>query len=118
MVIAVDFDGTLCKDEYPCIGEPNTELFNSLIKFQSRGNYIILWTCRRGNMLREAVDFCRRNGLEFDGINDRPAEAPDIYSAPTDRVNYAKVFADIYIDDRAVTPHQFCISLKNFLKRT
>ena len=31
MIIAVDFDGTLCENDYPRIGRPNTKLINHLI---------------------------------------------------------------------------------------
>ena len=117
MVIAVDFDGTLCGNEYPEIGPPNLELIKALIEAQKiRGHYIILWTCRRDEMLRKALDFCSEYGLEFDGVNNRPAAAPDIYATPAGTSKYRKVFADIYIDDRALSPSQFCISLKEFSK--
>lgn len=117
MVIAVDFDGTLCTDKYPETGEPNLQLIEALKTAQHlRGDYIILWTCRRGKMLQEAVDFCSGYGLKFDGINDRPRASPDGYAFLYSSNNYQKVFADIYIDDRALSPSQFCISLKEFSK--
>ena len=42
-VIAVDFDGTICENRFPEIGEPNTELIGQLIEeqeaaLQSAGN--------------------------------------------------------------------------------
>ena len=40
-VYAVDFDGTLNTAEYPKLGEPNTELFQFLIKRQQSGDKII-----------------------------------------------------------------------------
>ena len=43
-IYAVDFDGTLNTAEYPKLGEPNTELFQFLIKRQQSGDKIILWT--------------------------------------------------------------------------
>jgi hypothetical protein len=33
-IIAVDFDGTLCENKWPEIGEPNTELIGYLIMMQ------------------------------------------------------------------------------------
>ena len=30
-IIAVDFDGTLCENKWPEIGEPNTELISYLL---------------------------------------------------------------------------------------
>lgn len=94
-IYAVDFDGTLNTAEYPELGEPNTELFQFLIKRQQSGDKIILWTCREGDPLKEAVIYCRANGLEFDAVND---------NIPTNKSKYKnncrKVYADYYIDDR------------------
>ena len=43
-IIAVDFDGTLCENKWPEIGEPNTELIGYLIMMQKTvGAKIILW---------------------------------------------------------------------------
>ena len=52
-IYAVDFDGTLNTAEYPKLGEPNTELFQFLIKRQQSGDKIILWTCREGDLYRK-----------------------------------------------------------------
>ena len=94
-VYAVDFDGTLNTAEYPKLGEPNTELFQFLIKRQQSGDKIILWTCREGDLLQEAVIYCRANGLEFDAVNDNIPENKNKY-----KNNCRKVYADYYIDDR------------------
>lgn len=58
-IIAVDFDGTLCENKWPEIGEPNTNLIGYLIEMRkSFGAKIILWTCRVGEMLDKAVNWC------------------------------------------------------------
>ena len=36
-IIAVDFDGTLCKNNWPEIGEPNEELISYLINRKTEG---------------------------------------------------------------------------------
>ena len=94
-IYAVDFDGTLNTAEYPELGEPNTELFQFLIQRQQSGDKIILWTCREGDLLKEAVIYCRASGLEFDAINDNIHENKEKY-----KNNCRKVYADYYIDDR------------------
>ena len=101
-VIAVDFDGTLCTDRYPKIGEPNLPVINALIDLQKGGAKLILWACREGELLDEAVIFCNNNGLYFDAVN---ANLPD----RIDRYNNdcRKIFADMYIDDRSTTPGTF-----------
>ena len=95
-IVAVDFDGTLSLDsQYPNIGRFNTHLYEALMKLRSIGWSIVLWTCREGKELKEAVEWCKMNGLEFDAINENPPEVP---------FKSRKVVADMYIDDRAYMP--------------
>lgn len=101
MIIAVDFDGVLCEKKYPAIGAPNRKLIAHLINLRLGGMKIILWTCRSGDMLDEAVKWCRHQGLEFDGINENLQENIDTYGGDT-----RKVFAHVYIDDQNV-PAEF-----------
>ena len=95
MVIAVDFDGTLVTHEYPRIGKPIPFAIQTLIKLQQEDHHqIILWTVREGDLLQEALDYCKSKGLEFYAVNSNyPEEKPE------EREN-RKVVADIYIDDR------------------
>ena len=95
-IVAVDFDGTLSLDsQYPDIGRFNTSLYEALMKLRSIGWSIVLWTCREGKELKEAVEWCKMNGLEFDAINENPSHVP---------FKSRKVVADMYIDDRAYMP--------------
>lgn len=98
-IIAVDFDGTLCKNKWPEIGEPNQKLFDYLIREKKLGTKIILWTCRHGEHLTDAVIWCAQRGLEFDAINDNLPDRVEVFGD-----NTRKVFAHMYIDDRAVEP--------------
>lgn len=41
-IIAVDFDGTLCENKYPEIGEPNMELIDFLMNCQLNGDTIYI----------------------------------------------------------------------------
>lgn len=59
-VYAVDFDGTLCESVWPGIGAPNMALINHIIKRRNQGNKIILWTCREGKRLKEAVEWRKK----------------------------------------------------------
>ena len=97
MIIAVDFDGTLSKAPYPSVGEPNKLLFKYLIDRQSDGDEIILWTCRVGKPLDAAVDFCKEQGLTVDAVNEN---LPWVLKA-WDNKDTRKVYADLYIDDKA-----------------
>lgn len=107
-IIAVDFDGTLCEDRYPEIGEVNVALINWLKIQQRYGFRVILWTCRCGEYLDNAVAVCRENGLIFDAVNDN---IPGVVAAMGNS-NSRKVFADIYIDDKGACGHLPGIDLK------
>lgn len=97
MTIAVDFDGVLCKDEWPKIGDENQTIITRLIRMRERGDKVILWTCRTGDKLGEAVEWCRKRGLVFDAVNANLPEHIAEYGN-----DCRKVFADFYWDDKAV----------------
>lgn len=94
-IIAVDFDGTLCENKWPEIGEPNEKLIWYLREQQAAGAKIILWTCRVGDRLEEAVRFCYEQGLIFDAVNENLLEVLEWMGGDT-----RKIFADEYINDR------------------
>ncbi len=94
MIIAVDFDGTVVEDAYPKIGKEQLFAFDTLKALHKDRHKLILWTCRRGRSLEEAVAFCKDNGMEFYAVNSNyPGEVLDPEDSP-------KIVADIYIDDR------------------
>lgn len=97
MVIAVDFDGCLCSDKYPDIGEPNWSAVEELKKRKKNGDKIILWTCRCDNDLMAAIAACRSWGLYFDAVNKNLPERIAEY-----KIDSRKVSADEYWDDRAI----------------
>lgn len=92
--IAVDFDGCLCTNKYPDIGEPNTELIQALREVDAN---LILWTCRDRCELAHAVEFCTRHGLKFAAINENIQELKRQWGT-----NPRKIGADLYIDDKAL----------------
>ena len=98
-IIAVDFDGTLCENAWPEIGEPKLEVIQVLIHAQEAGARLILWTNRVGTRLREAVDWSEAHGLTFDAVNENLPETLAKYTT-----NPRKVCADIYLDDKATQP--------------
>jgi hypothetical protein len=111
LIIALDFDGTLCCDNlFPVIGTPRTWLIDKAIEWRKRGHKVILWTCREnilptdyspywdvGDYLTEAVEWCKARGLEFDAINMNLSELND----PHAKVS-RKIFAHYYIDDKSI----------------
>ena len=98
-IIAVDFDGTLCTDCFPDIGQPNTALIVLLQGLKQQGRQIILWTCRCGKQLEEAVEWCRKRELEFDAVNENLPEIIEKYGS-----DGRKIYADVYIDDKSCFP--------------
>lgn len=93
--LAIDFDGTIVEDAYPSIGKPKIFAFETLIKLQSEGYRLILWTYRHGKSLEEAVEFCRKNGVEFYAVNS--SFEGEIFD---DETQSRKIDADLFIDDR------------------
>lgn len=93
MIIAVDFDGTIQLPDK----SPNMAIVRVLKNHRRAGNKIILWTCREGERLKEAVKYCTGLGLKFDAINYNLPEAIKMMGHDS-----RKIYADIYIDDKAV----------------
>ena len=107
MIIAVDFDGTLCADRWPDIGPENWSAINELKRRRAAGDKLILWTCRSGKFLLEAVRWCQDRGLTFDAINANLPENVEKYGG-----DCRKVFAHEYWDDHArmILPHDPILS--------
>jgi hydroxymethylpyrimidine pyrophosphatase-like HAD family hydrolase len=96
LTIAIDFDGTIVENRYPKIGKPIIFAIETLIKLQEDGHQLILWTYRTGRELEEAIDFCKRQGINFYAVNKSYPE--EIYDNSLSR----KIQADYFIDDRNI----------------
>lgn len=96
MNIAIDFDGTIVEHKYPEIGKEIPFAIETLKKLQNDGHKLILWSCRTGSLLQEAIDYCKERGLEFYAANlDFPEEDVE------NNVNYSrKLKVEMFIDDR------------------
>lgn len=99
MVFAVDFDGTLCQNAFPEIGKPKWIVIEMCKTLKDKGHKLILWTCREGENLEKAVEWCETYGLSFDAVNDALPEQKQMWKNET-----RKIWADCYIDDKAVHP--------------
>ncbi|MCI6672258.1 MAG: hypothetical protein SOZ07_07950 [Prevotella sp.] len=96
MVIAVDFDGTIVEHRYPKIGEERTFATATLKELIKDGHQLILWTVREDELLEEAVEWCRKRGVEFWAVNkDYPEEKQE-----NNNHFSRKLKADLFIDDR------------------
>ena len=97
MIIAVDFDGTVVEHRYPEIGKTNLFAFETLKALQEKNHRLIMWTYRAGKELDEAVEFCKKNGIEFYAINKNYPEEEYVEGEISRKIN-----ADIYIDDKNI----------------
>lgn len=97
--IAVDFDGTCVTHEFPNIGS-DIGAVHVLKALVNNGHKIILNTMRSDkdaggtNVLQDAVNWFKNNGVELFGINNNPTQSKWT-SSP-------KPFAHMYIDDAAL----------------
>ena len=118
MKIGVDFDNTICLDEWPEIGRILPGALETLKELQEKGHDLILYTQRTddyitycpelieyqrkhgGNtvkhtvdLLTPVIDFLKREGLEFYAINQNP-------EWEMEKQDYGrKVYLDLLIDD-------------------
>lgn len=107
LTFAIDFDGTIVEDKFPYIGNPMPGAIEALNKLQSAGVKLILWTCRYGERLKDAIAYCSRNGIIFSDVNVNQNCGFDAKSP--------KIFADAYLDDRSF-PSFTSIGWDNFIK--
>ena len=104
-VIAIDFDGTLFENEWPEIGMPIAPNINRAKNEKANGAVLILWTCREGEKLAEALAACRAAGLEFDYVNENTDELKAAFGTDP-----RKIAATEYWDDRAVCANKICLN--------
>jgi len=99
LTIAVDFDGTISTEREmgaPLVLQPHCK--EVLEYMYETGVKLILWTCRSGQSLSEAIDFLKEQKMIhfFKAVNDQLPEINELYYPDVAR----KVGADYYIDDR------------------
>ena len=117
MTIGVDFDNTICVDEWPEIGALIPGAIETLKELREKGHTLILYTQRNDdyyaycpelvvygkkhgksfkntvNLLSPVIDFLKEQGLEFDAINENP-------QWEIEKQDYGrKVYFDVLIDD-------------------
>lgn len=94
MIYAIDFDGVLCENAYPDIGEPNHLALAAVKRLRELGHTVILWTCRHDDELDAALEWLRKLGVEFDYVNENVPWLIEEYG------DCRKIAADRYIDDK------------------
>ncbi|MBP3732367.1 MAG: hypothetical protein J6I84_03895 [Bacilli bacterium] len=114
----IDFDNTICVDEWPYIGPEIDGAISTLKGIRERGDRLILITQRTTeypiycpelreylketgragkpgtvDLLTPVIEFCKERGLEFDAIGENPWW--ELETQDPGR----KIYADYYIDD-------------------
>lgn len=107
--ILVDFDDTL-KTFNVTAQEYCDEILETLKECQKYGAEVMLYTCRDGKKLHDALDYCEQRDLFFDKINPCYPFQPDMSAKP---------FCNILLDDKAGLEQAFeilKIALQNYKK--
>lgn len=94
MIIAVDFDGTIVEHAYPKIGKPIPFAIETLKMLQRDQHLLIMWTVREGELLDDAIKYCKDRGVEFYAVNSNMPDQVD------DEFATRKLNAELFIDDR------------------
>jgi len=95
MILAIDFDGTICRGKYPSIEGLQPYAKETINKLFDNGHYLIINTCRSGNQLLEAINWMLQQGIKFHRVNDNHPEQTALYNN-----NSRKIYAHLYIDDK------------------
>lgn len=93
VIIAVDFDGTCVKHEYPNIGG-EIGAPHVLKRIVKEGGKLILWTMRSGDVLKQAEQWFKDNDIPLYGSQRNPTQ--DTWT------DSPKAYAQLYIDDAAI----------------
>lgn len=93
MDIAIDFDGTVVKHEYPNVGK-DVGAIPVLKRLVKKGHNLILFTMRSGSQLEDAKQWFLTNNIPLYGIQYNPTQIKWTSSN--------KCYAQLYIDDAAL----------------
>lgn len=100
-IIAIDFDGTIVKHNFPFIGDLIPEAKEVINALYNKGHTILIWTVR--SITNDAVGkmkkFLDNNGVKYHNINEN---AEEILNDPAWENFSPKIYADLYIDDRGL----------------
>lgn len=92
IIVAVDFDDTICpwklNDQAKC-----DKVIHLLKDVKLVGAYVVVFTACSNDRYQQIIDYCTSKELPIDTINRNPIDLP--YG------NQNKLYANIFIDDRA-----------------
>lgn len=87
LIVAFDFDDTIF--DWTDSGHTYNKVIDLLKECKELGFHLILFTCREGQILKEAVEFCNYLGIKPDSVNENTMR------------NSRKPLYNILLDDRA-----------------
>lgn len=97
IIIAVDFDGTICEASYPEVGEERKDAVYYINKLYNEGYGIIINTCRSLRAATLAMDFLEKKGCNYHYFNCNFPHLIELYGG-----DCRKISADVYIDDKCL----------------
>lgn len=113
--LAMDYDGTLFEGTWPKLGDPRKDVIKQVKAFKKCGSEIILWTCREGKSLQEAISRCSEQRLSFDSINanspEQLAYQQKKLKETGDVFGLRKIYADLYVDDKSPGSIEYFLKL-------
>lgn len=92
-VFAIDFDGTICESAFPKIGAPKEKMIAFIRRIKAAGGTVVIWTCREGETLANAIKWLKEHKVPYDHVNSNPKANFDS----------RKIYADYYVDDKAIS---------------
>jgi len=104
-IVAVDFDGTITEMNGSGYHANYTlkirkQCKETLLALHNSGVRLVLWTCRTGVSLAEAISFLKEEGIfqVFSAVNEHLPEVIEEWTAKGCFLA-RKIYADVYIDD-------------------
>jgi uncharacterized HAD superfamily protein len=97
LIIAIDFDNTIAKTEYPLIIALMPHAKEVINKLAEEGHTIIVHSCRASKPAEDMKVFLDCHGIHYHHINENDPNRIKIYGFDT-----RKISADVYIDDHNI----------------
>lgn len=98
MIISLDFDGLICENRYPDVGNILPNAKEVIGYLHSRGHEIVINTCRNGHYAENAKAYLTNQGIKFNHFNENSPKLIKRYNGDT-----RKISSDCYFDDRNIS---------------
>lgn len=97
IIIAIDFDGTICEAQYPEVGKERECAKEYINKLYDLGYGIVINTCRTLHAATNAINFMEERGIKYHYFNTNFPHLIEEYGN-----DCRKISADIYVEDRCL----------------